>query len=110
MKTTTKARAKARTGVTSVKKRVVSPVHKGNTVFIRTVTLYYTGVIQRATKEEIVLSDAAWIASTGRWSNALTTGKLDEVEPYPNDTLVSVNRGAVIDVCDWTHPAPRSVQ
>lgn len=111
MKTTkAKARAKTRTGATSVKTRVVSPVHEGNTVFIRTVTLYYTGIIQRVTKEEIVLSEAAWIASTGRWSNALITGKLDEVEPYPNGTLVSVNRGAVIDVCDWTHPAPRSVQ
>lgn len=87
-----------------------TPVRVGNTVFIRTVTLYYTGIITSVSKEEIVLKDAAWIASTGRWNAALKTGVLEEVEPYPDGSLVSVNRGAVIDVCDWRHPAPRSVQ
>jgi hypothetical protein len=87
-----------------------TPIRVNNTVFIRTVTLYYTGIITQVSKEEIVLKDAAWIASTGRWANALKTGTLEEVEPYPDGSLVSVNRGAVIDVCDWGHPAPRTVQ
>lgn len=87
-----------------------TPIRVNNTVFIRTVTLYYTGIITAVSKEEIVLKDAAWIASTGRWNTALKTGVLEEVEPYPDGSLVSVNRGAVIDVCDWKHPAPRSVQ
>lgn len=87
-----------------------TPVRVGNIVLIRAVALYYTGVISSFTKDEIILRDAAWIASTGRFNAALVSGKLDEVEPYPDGVLVSVNRGAILDVCDWTHPAPRAVQ
>ena len=88
----------------------MTPVRVGNTVLIRAVALYYTGVIVSCSKEEILLKDAAWIAATGRFAEALEKGKLDEVEPYPDDVFVSVNRGAILDVCDWHHPAPRMVQ
>ena len=89
-------------------KNVQSPLRVGNAVIIRTVTLYHTGRIVALTKEEIVLVDAAWIADTGRWHEALKTGKLIEVEPFPGP--VSVNRGAVIDVADWTQALPLDVR
>jgi hypothetical protein len=54
------------------------------------------------------LSDAAWIADTGRWSAALATGKLSEVEPYPD--LCIVSRAAIVDVAPWLHPLPRDVR
>lgn len=98
------------TNVTKKKRTHTTPIYVGNTVLIRAVALYYTGVIETVTKEEVVLKDAAWIASTGRFSEACKTGKLDEVEPYPDDVLVSLNRGAILDVSDWNHPAPRMVQ
>lgn len=82
-----------------------SPLAVGNAVMIRTVTHYYTGRIAVLSDAEIVLADAAWIADTGRYSVALETGTLAEVEPYPG--LVSVSRGAVVDVCAWSHPLPR---
>ncbi len=85
-----------------------SQMVKGNNVFIRTVTHYYTGTILEVTEHEIVLADAAWVADTGRFSAALTTGSLSEVEPFPD--TVSVNRGAVVDVTHWRHPLPREVK
>ena len=82
-----------------------SPITIGNSVLIRTVTYFYTGRIVSVDRDEIVLKDAAWVAETGRFSNALTTGALGEVEPYPD--LVSVSRGAVVDVTIWAHDLPR---
>jgi aspartyl-tRNA(Asn)/glutamyl-tRNA(Gln) amidotransferase subunit B len=41
-----------------------------------------------------VLSDAAWIADTGRFANAMQEGILSEIEPFPN--LVSINRQAIV--------------
>jgi hypothetical protein len=42
------------------------------------------------------LEDAAWIADTGRFADALKSGKFNEVEPFP-DGQVIVGRGAIID-------------
>lgn len=82
-----------------------SPLRLANKVFIRGVTNYYTGKIVALTTNEIVLSDAAWVADTGRFSSALESGIFAELEPYPG--LVSVNRGSICDVTDWPHALPR---
>jgi hypothetical protein len=93
----------------SAKSSVTSPVSVGSTVLVRCVTHYYTGRIVSVTKEEILLSDAAWIADTGKFSEALANGVLREVEPYP-DGIISISRGAIVDVCTWNHPLPRTVK
>ncbi len=80
----------------------------GDAVLIRTVTFYYTGRITAITDTDIVLEDAAWIADTGRFSTALQTGALGEVEPYPNG--VTVFRSCVLDVSPWGHKLPRDVK
>jgi len=77
----------------------------GQKVFIRTVTMYYTGRVVGVTDSEVVLDDAAWIGSSGRWNNALVQGELDEVEPYPETVYVS--RGGIIDWSTWLHDLPR---
>ena len=87
---------------------VEHPYTVGTTYIIRTVTMYYTGRLEAVYSGELVLSDAAWIADTGRWSMALSTGKLSEVEPYPGECIVS--RAAIVDVAPWTHPLPRDVR
>lgn len=86
-------------------KKVQSPLRVGETVFIRTVTHYYTGRVALLTRDEIVLTDAAWIADTKRWNETLTTGALNEVEPFP--LPVSIARGSVVDVTEWQHALPR---
>ena len=81
-----------------------NPLQVGNKVFIRTVTFYYTGEIIELTDQDIVLDKAAWIADTGRFHDALETGHLSEVEPYPG--VVSVSRAAYLDASIWTHALP----
>jgi hypothetical protein len=91
-----------------IAKKSVSPLQVGKSVFVRTVTHYYTGHVVEISEHEIVLVDSAWIADTGRFSAALGTGVLSEVEPFHGP--VSVGRGSVVDVSEWTHALPRSVK
>jgi hypothetical protein len=85
--------------------KIDSPIRVGNSVFIRAVTMYYTGCIIAITKDEIVLDDAAWIADTGRFSDGLKSGNFNEIEPYTGP--VAIGRGAIVDVTSWPHDLPR---
>lgn len=80
----------------------------GASVLIRTVTNYHTGRIIAIDDRWIVLEDAAWVGNTGRFSTALNSGELTEVEPFVNNAWVAV--GAVVDMTIWTHDLPRSVK
>lgn len=81
---------------------------KKRNVFIRTVTSYYTGEVLSESLDEIVLVKAAWIADTGRFAQAMSTGEFSEVEPYPDTHEVCVQRGSVTDIVrNWPHPLPR---
>ena len=78
----------------------------GKNVFVRTVTHHHTGRLVAADERFMHLADAAWIADDGRFADALETGVLNEVEPFPGSCLVSL--GSVIDLCEWTHDLPRT--
>jgi len=85
----------------------VSPITVGKNVLIRTVTFTQIGHVVSVTKREILLSNASWVADTGRFSTALSTGKWAsnaEIEKVPG--LVSVSRGAIVDAYEWTHDLP----
>lgn len=86
--------------------RITSIFAPGNQVIIRTVTLHYTGRVIATDDHWIHLDDAAWIADTGRWAEALKSGKLNEVEPYPGRCSIPV--GCIVDVSPWDHPLPRT--
>lgn len=77
----------------------------GKNVFVRTVTHHHTGRLAAADDRFLHLEAAAWVADDGRFADALSSGVLNEVEPFPGDCFVSV--GALIDVCEWTHELPR---
>lgn len=68
----------------------------GKVYLIRTVTMIDTGRLVLITPQELVLEEAAWIADTGRFADALKKAEFGEVEPFP-DGRVIVGRGAVID-------------
>jgi hypothetical protein len=85
----------------------LSPYKVGEHYFIRTVTHYLTGKLVRVTAKELVLKDAAWIADTGRFMQAIRDGILNEVEPYPDNEEVIVGRGSIIDALKWKHSLPR---
>lgn len=85
-----------------------SPYTLGEKYFIRTVTHYYTGRLVAVYPTELVLSDVAWIADTGRFNAALEKGTLSEVEPMPGEVILG--RGAIVDVSKWSHDLPREVK
>lgn len=73
----------------------------GKIYLIRTVTMIDTGVLVAVTDKELVLEEAAWVADTGRFSDALKSASFNEVEPFP-DGRVIINRAAVIDAVQIT--------
>ena len=83
------------------------PWEIGTAYLIRAVTMYYTGRLISVSQQELVLEDAAWIADTGRYSDALKTGKLNEVEPIIGPVIIG--RGSIIDGVKWPNniPLPR---
>lgn len=68
----------------------------GKTYLIRTVTMNDTGRLVMVTPQELVLEDAAWIADTGRFADAVKNATFGEVEPFPDGKVV-IGRGAIID-------------
>ena len=82
------------------------PFKIGKAYLIRTVTHIDIGIVKEVGDKEIVLSDCSWVADTGRYHDALTSGKLSEVEPYVNDVILG--RGAIIDATEWGKDLPRS--
>lgn len=70
----------------------------GEPYLIRTVTMIYTGRLIKASTNELVLVEACWIPDTGRWMEACKSGSFDEVEPYPINAEVIINRDAVLDL------------
>jgi len=75
-------------------------------VIIRTVTYHYTGYASHVIGGYLVLTNAAWIADSGRWSDALSSGTLIEVEPYPDSAYISLQ--SVVDASPWDHDLPRA--
>jgi hypothetical protein len=88
------------------------PLRVGNNVFVRTVTMAYTGTVAAVSASEFLLTEADWIADTGRFADFMRRG-VDpsdgriEVEPFPPGSVL-VNRGAVIDISDWPNKLSRS--
>lgn len=81
------------------------PFRVGEAYFIRTVTYFATGRVKAIVGSFLVLEDAAWIADTGRFSDALAKGVMSEVEPV--DTEMFVNTNSITDAFPWKHQLPR---
>jgi len=75
----------------------------GKKLFIRTVTYHMTGKVTKRMGAFLQLEDAAWIADSGRFSDALGKGELDEVEPVGN---AWINLSSVVDFFPWKHELP----
>jgi len=79
---------------------------KGKGYLIRTVTMIYTGEFVRLEGDHIIVKKAAWIPETARWADSVSSGKFNEVEPYPDESEVAINRQACLDMVavDWKLP------
>lgn len=81
------------------------PYKVGEAYLVRTVTMIVLGKLDKVFDGELVMSSASWVADTGRFYDALKTGKLNEVEPFTDDVIVG--RGSIIDATIWTHKLPK---
>jgi hypothetical protein len=75
----------------------------GKKLFIRTVTFHLVGKVEKIVGNLMELSNASWVADSGRFMNAIKDGTLDEVEPVGQ---MWVNTSSVIDISNWNHDLP----
>lgn len=75
----------------------------GKKLFIRTVTYHLVGKVKNRMGAFIELEDASWVADSGRFSNAIKDGSLDEVEPVGT---AWVNLSSIVDFFPWKHKLP----
>ena len=75
----------------------------GKKFFFRTVTYHLTGRVKKVIGSILELEDAAWIADSGRFADALKTGVLNEVEPCGT---AFVNTNSLTDFFPWNHALP----
>lgn len=80
------------------------PLTIGESYFFRTVTYHYVGRAVKVEGDFIFLEDAAWVADSGRFYNALKDCEFKEIEPYPNGTRVNIK--SVVDFCKWHGDLP----
>lgn len=76
------------------------PWKVGKNYFIRTVTHHLTGKLIAVHRNELVLTQAAWIADDGRFADALKTETFNEIEPFPENREVIVNRQSLVDAVE----------
>lgn len=76
------------------------PFTPGMKIFARTVTFHVTGEITEINGHWATLKDAAWVADSGRFADALKTCNFNEVEPYQKEVflnLETVTDATIID-------------
>ena len=76
----------------------------GEKYFVRTVTMHTIGELIGVNDSELLFKNAAWVADSGRFYDALKNGTLYEVEPFIDDVIV--NRGSIVDATKWKHELP----
>lgn len=97
------ALAKSKKG--GVKSENEVPFEIGKKYFIRTVTYFATGEVVAIKGNFLVLTDGAWIADTGRFSDTIKTGDFSEVEPV--SVPMFVNMGSISDAFEVEFDLPR---
>ena len=93
----------------SVGKTVIkdSPLVIGENYLVRTVTMIYTGKLVKVYDKVLVFVETAWIPETARWMQTVENGEFNEVEPYPKDSEVIINREAILDMTKVNWKLPR---
>ena len=76
----------------------------GKSFFFRTVTYHLVGKVVSTFGKFLQLESASWVADSGRFMDAIKSGKLDEVEPTG---IAFLNLDTVIDFYPWKHDLPK---
>ena len=88
------------------------PYEIGKNYLIRTVTVFQVGRLVKVYDNELVITEASWVADTGCFSDSLKDGlessTTSEIEPFNSDVII--NRGAIVDVCVYNHSLPTTAK
>jgi hypothetical protein len=84
--------------------QAVAFIEVGKAYLFRTVTHIELGKVESVHGDFVKLVKASWIADTGRYHDCLKHGELNEVEPYPDYTVV--NLSSLINFAPWNHELP----
>ena len=99
-----KSASKGKTIIKNVDGRI--PFEIGGKYFFRTVTYFATGEVAEVNGNFLTLKDAAWVADTGRFREAIMNGVLNEVEPVEVPMYLNIN--TITDAFVWVHSLPRT--
>lgn len=72
----------------------------GKTYFFRTVTYHMVGLVTGVMGNFVLLSQATWVAESGRFMQCITEGAVNEVEPVG---CAGLNMDTVTDFFPWVH-------
>ena len=85
------------------------PFEVGKNYFIRTVTYHLTGHLEKIVGDFLIFSDAAWIADSGRFNNAMKKGidkaENHEVEPWEHKVFVNIT--TIVDGIEYPFSLPK---
>ena len=76
----------------------------GSCWFLRAVTYHLVGKVVGRMGSFLKLTDASWVADSGRFMQAIKRGKLKEVEPVG---IAFINMNTVTDFFPWKHALPK---
>lgn len=76
----------------------------GKKIFVRTVTYHMVGLVSKVKGNLMFLTNAAWVADSGRFMDCIKYGKLNEVEPV-GDWFI--NTSTIVDGCIWKSDLPK---
>ena len=75
----------------------------GQKLFIRTVTYFSLGKVEKIVGDFLEMSTASFIGDTGRFMQFIKDGVLEEVEPVGK---VYINLKSIVDFYPWKHKLP----
>lgn len=85
------------------------PFKPGEKWLFRSVTHYLVGEVVKVWGGQIIeLRNASWVADTGRFSEAMKSGKLEEVEHQEHRCMF--NAGSMVDSFEWTFKLPEETK
>ena len=85
------------------------PFEINKNYFIRTITMALVGKLIEVYDDFLILSNASWVADSGRFNDALRLGLLmnDNVDIEPFVDNVIVNKNSIVDMTIYNHDLPK---
>jgi len=82
-----------------------TPFKIGKCYAVRTFTYHSVGRLKEIKGGFLVLEDGSWIPDWGRFSTAINSGEINEVEKV--ESLIFIPLNSIADAFEWKHDLPK---